>query len=573
MGLRTHDTRRSRLHLSARPLLTLAFCFVLACLIIPHAGAQAPYYVSVTIAGLPSTVSTSLYVDGFFNTTIWGGQTISLTFSVPNSSHVITVDSYVSNGNLANGTRFYEQDTSWSFTTGGTHIFTYTAQYYLTVETSYSTSTGQGWYASGTAVQATVNATNVNQGQGTREVFAGWSGDASGTGLTTAQIFMTAPKTAIANWKTQFFLTVGSNPGNVSGLSGSGWYDSGSEATFSAATVLPASDNTRLTFENWSGDYSGQSTTGQVLMYRPQTVNANFLAQYLLAVQYNPVSISSGYNESHAGWYDVNSNVQLGPAPSTINLSSVERLRLIGWTDNNSTSSNPTYTVVMDQPRTITLSYKTQYYVDVRSSQGVVVGSGWYDRGSTANITASTSSQTWPISYTLTNWQLEPPSGVLTQADHSWSLTVDRPYIVQAEWGLDYLPLVELFGGGGIAVVVVAVAFVLARRRSAFDRARSMPSTSATVANTSAPIGPPTPPVAMQVCITCGNLVPKGTFCEKCGAPMGAPTVTSLDDKVYDYIVKHEGVISLSTASAELGIPIEELKTITSRLKEQGRLT
>jgi hypothetical protein len=53
---------------------------------------------------------------------------------------------------------------------------------------------------------------------------------------------------------------------------------------------------------------------------------------------------------------------------------------------------------------------------------------------------------------------------------------------------------------------------------------------------------------------------------------MEAPTVQSLDDKVYDYIVKHEGVISLSTASAELGIPIEELKTITSQLRNQGRL-
>lgn len=553
------------MHLSARPLLALAFCLVLAGLITPYVGAQLSYSVSVTIAGLPSTVSTNLYVDGSFNTTIYGGQTISLTFSAPNTGHVITVDSYVPNSILANGTRFYELDASWSFTAAGSHIFTYTTQYYLTVETSYSTSTGQGWYDSGTAVQATVNGANVDQGQGTREVFAGWSGDASGTGLTTAEISMTGPKTAIANWKTQFLLTVGSNPANVSGLSGSGWYDSGSEATFSAAAVLPATDNTRLMFEDWSGDYSGQSTTGQILMYRPQTVSANFLAQYLLAVQYNPVSISSGYNESHAGWYDVNSNVQLGPAPSNVNLSSVERLRFIGWTDDNSTSSNPSYTVVMDQPRTITLSYKTQYYVDVRSPQGSVAGSGWYDRGSTANITATAGSQTWPISYTLSGWQIEPSSGVLTETDHSWSLTVDRPYVVQAEWSYDYLPLVELFGGGGIAVVVVAVAFVLARRRGAFDRARPMPIPPASV-------GAPTAPVGMQVCSTCGNLVPNGAFCEKCGAPMGAPTVQSLDDKVYDYIVKHEGVISLSTASAELGIPIEELKTITSRLRNQGRL-
>jgi predicted transcriptional regulator of viral defense system len=61
-------------------------------------------------------------------------------------------------------------------------------------------------------------------------------------------------------------------------------------------------------------------------------------------------------------------------------------------------------------------------------------------------------------------------------------------------------------------------------------------------------------------------------FCEKCGAPTIAVRPPSLDDKVYDYIVKHEGVISLSAASAELGISVEMLKEITERLKKQGRL-
>ena len=211
----------------------------------PNVGAQVSYSVSVTIAGLPSTVSTNLYIDGSFNATINGGQTLSFTFFVTNPGHVITVDSYVPNSVLANGTRFYVQDASWSFNTAGSHIFTYTAQYHLTVVTSYSTSTGQGWYNSGEAVTASINDVNVVEGQGTREEFTGWSGDATGTSPTSAQIFMTGSKTAIANWKTQFYLTVESNPANVSGLTGSGWYDSGNEATFSAAAVLPASGDTR----------------------------------------------------------------------------------------------------------------------------------------------------------------------------------------------------------------------------------------------------------------------------------------------------------------------------------------
>jgi hypothetical protein len=560
------------LQFSARSPFTVAFCITLICLVVPNVGAQVSYSVSVTIAGLPATVSTNLYIDGSFNTTINGGQTLSFTFSITAPGHVITVDSYVPNSVLANGTRFYVPDASWSFTAGGSHIFTYTAQYYLTVQTSYSTSTGEGWYNSGQAVTATISDVNVVQGQGTREVFTGWSGDAAGTAPTSGQIFMTAPKTAIANWKTQFYLTVESDPANVSGLTGAGWYDGGSEATFSAAAVLPASDNTRLTFQHWSGDYTGQSTSGQVLMNRPQSVKADFLAQYLLKIQYSPSSISSGYNESHAGWYNVNSNVQLGPAPSTVSLSSVERLRFIGWTDNSSLSSTPSLTVVMDHPRTITLSYKTQYYVDVRSSQGSVSGSGWYDRGSEANITA-TASQGWPVSYALTGWQVDPSTGVIKKTDNSWSLVVDRPYVVQAVWSVDYLPFVELFGGGGIAAVLVAVAVILVRRRQMFNRGPEMPPLPTPATQPPARGMEPPVPAATQICRACGALVPKGAYCEKCGAPMQAFTALSLDDKVYDYIVKHEGVISLSTASAELGIPVEELKKMTARLKEEGRLS
>lgn len=547
--------------LSARLLLTLLVCIVIAGLVVPNARAQSNYAVSITIAGLPATVSTNVYVDGYFNTTMSGGQTLSFTFTNSNIAHVITVDSYTPSSIGSNGTRYFVQEASWNFDAGGNYIFTYAAQYYLTVQTSYSASTGQGWYDSGAAVQATVQDREVNESQGTRQVFTGWSGDASGTDTASNNIFMTGPKIAIANWKTQFYLTVESDPPNVSSLVGSGWYDLGNQSAFSANAVVAASDNTRLKFDHWTGDYTGQSSAGHILMDRPQTVKANYLVQYLLAVQYDPATISTKYNESHAGWYDANSNVQLGPAPSTLDLSSVERLRFIGWVDNNSSFPTPSYTVAIDQPRTITLSYKTQYHVDVRSSQGSVSGSGWYDRGSSAKIAVTTGSQTWPISYTLAGWRLDPPTGTLTKTDDSWNLTVDRPYVVETEWSFDYFPLVEILGAGGLAVGLAA-GIVLAYRRGVFNRGG--PSFSSPW---SAPLA-----TAMQVCSACGNRVPKGAFCEKCGAPLEAPAVSSLDDKVYDYIVKHEGVISLSAASAELGIPVDELKEIAERLKNQGRL-
>ncbi len=569
----TFVARQQALYPTARSLLLFLSCILVACLFMPNAIAQTAYTVSISVVGLPSTLTTNVYVDGALNGTMRGGQTRSFTFSASANFHSITVDFYVPNSAGANGTRYFVKEASWSFSSAGSNVFTYTAQYYLALQTPYSSASGQGWYDSGSVAHANVRDSEVDEGQGTRQVFAGWTRDASGTALTSKDIIMNGPKTAVATWKTQFYLTVESDPPNITGLNGSGWYDTGNQASFSAAAIIAASDNTRLEFDHWGGDYAGQSTTGTILMDRPKTVRASYFAQYLLVVQYDPTSTSSEYNESHAGWYTANSNVQLGPAPSTINLSSVERLRFLGWIDNGSPNPSPSYTVLMDQPRTITLSYMTQYYVDVRSSQGTASGSSWYDRGSAAKITATVASQTWPFSYTFTGWKLDPSTGRLTKTDDSWELTVDGPYVVEAQWSFDYLPVVMVFGGGGLAVAVLAGAIGLAHRRGILKRERTTfrPMKPGSMA-------PGT--IAVQVCSNCGNRAPIGaTFCQKCGASLQAPTVTptapavpSLDDRVYDYIVKHEGVISLSAASADLGILVEELKEITERLKKQGRL-
>ena len=49
-------------------------------------------------------------------------------------------------------------------------------------------------------------------------------------------------------------------------------------------------------------------------------------------------------------------------------------------------------------------------------------------------------------------------------------------------------------------------------------------------------------------------------------------TSPSMDDKVFDYIVEHEGVISLSRTSEELRISMEELNASVERLKKEGRI-
>jgi hypothetical protein len=514
--------------------------------------------VTITVQGLPANLVTNVYVNGSYNGTLAGGASESYHLSTANSPYLFSVDGYVQGTD--NATRYYCQSTTWSANSSGTQTFSYLTQYFLAVETPYSTPSGQGWYTSGMTAHASVSDQQVPEGQGTRNIFNGWSQDASGLQLTSNAIVMDAPKVAIADWITQFFLTVESSPANVTDLAGSGWYDAGMQANFSASPVISQGSGTRLTFDHWSGEASGQQASGTVSMDRPKTVRANYLAQYLLSVQYAPVDVAGSFNETHAGWYDTNSDVELGPAPTVITISPVERLQFTGWSDSGSVSGNLSYAVLMDVPRNVTLSYTTQYYLNVESTYGTVSGSGWYNRGTTATITGSTSAGTWPITYSLTGWTVNPSTVGVAGQDGTWMVVVNGPYVVQAQWSMDYLPLIILFVAGTMATVGVGT--VVGYKRGLF--AGRHPQKVSAVA----------PPIAVSRCSKCGTNIPVGAeFCEKCRSPIGSAQMPTEEQKVYDYIVNHEGVISLSVASEDLGVPLEKLKEITERLKREGRLS
>ena len=52
----------------------------------------------------------------------------------------------------------------------------------------------------------------------------------------------------------------------------------------------------------------------------------------------------------------------------------------------------------------------------------------------------------------------------------------------------------------------------------------------------------------------------------------GRPNMSAADERLYNYITKHGGTISLSAASNDLGLPIGEIKASIDRLKQGGRI-
>ena len=156
----------------------------------------------------------------------------------------------------------------------------WTHQYYLTVNSSYASTIGAGWYNSGDTAHAGVNSGTISGATGIRYVFTGWSVDASGTSYNQSNgITMNSSKTAMAIWNVQYQVSFAASPSGSGTLSPAEttWCNAGNTITLSATA------NSGYQFSSWKttgsiviASQSSSSTTAKV--NGPGTVTATFEA-------------------------------------------------------------------------------------------------------------------------------------------------------------------------------------------------------------------------------------------------------------------------------------------------------
>jgi hypothetical protein len=152
----------------------------------------------------------------------------------------------------------------------------YKTQYYLTVTSPYGSPTPTSrWFDTGTSLTASI-ITPWAGPTGIRYLCTGWTGTGSvptsGT-LSTINFAINQPSSITWNWKTQYLLTVLTDPAglnpqptrNPSGEPGdSWWYEASTDVTLIAQSVI------NYTFSNW--DIDGTSKGSGV---NPVTINMN----------------------------------------------------------------------------------------------------------------------------------------------------------------------------------------------------------------------------------------------------------------------------------------------------------
>ncbi|MCD6117076.1 T9SS type A sorting domain-containing protein, partial [bacterium] len=235
-----------------------------------------------SIGGNTSAITIQTSPSGLGFTADGTSYTAPHTFTwAEGSSHTIEVSSPQSG---ASGIRYVYS--SWSDGGDQSHAYTvpssdetvtanFTTQYQLTVNSSYGSPTGDGWYDEGTS--ATFAVTTPESGSsGTRYIFTGWTGTGEGSYTGTEASYtvtMNNPITEDASWKTQYYLTTAENPdegGDITPAPPGAWYDEGATASVDVTV------NDGYKWDGWSGDLTGTTKPTTITMDAPKSVTANF---------------------------------------------------------------------------------------------------------------------------------------------------------------------------------------------------------------------------------------------------------------------------------------------------------
>jgi hypothetical protein len=314
-----------------------------------------------------------------------------------------------------------------------TAVANWITQYYLTVESDHAIASGGGWKDQGSSAIASVDADVVASGTGIQYMFTNWGSDATGSDYSASDgILMDAPKTATANWKTQYFLTATTDHGTISG---DGWIDSGIIAHLSLDSgIVSGGLGTRYVFTNWIGDASGTdySSSDSILMDGPKTASANWKTQYIL-------NLTNDYNTSTGGgWKDSGTTAFVSLGGDMLYTDIVVRHLFTSWGGDATgflyTQSDP---ILMDGPKTVAVNWLTQYYLAVESDHGTPSGEGWMVAGSIVNVSLDTDLVTFSVGtrYLFTGW-----GGNATGSNYTASndIIMDSPKTAIANWVTQY---------------------------------------------------------------------------------------------------------------------------------------
>ncbi|HYQ85629.1 MAG TPA: T9SS type A sorting domain-containing protein, partial [Bacteroidota bacterium] len=252
---------------------------------------------------------------------------------------------------------------------------------------------------------------------GVQYVWSNWSdGGAIAHSLTA-----TGDTTIVANFATQFFLTMNTDTGGTV-TPANGWFNSGQLVT------IAETPNAGFRFSSWAGSgagsYTGSNSSPTITMNAPITETASFVrftAQ--VVVQTIPAGLvifvdNTQYTSPHTFTWTTGSSHTIAPGDTLSGGTGIQYVWNT-WSDGGTKS----HAVSPLKDTTFTANYTTRYFLTMTANPGgtVAPASGWFNSGQIVSITAVPASR-----YSFSSWS-GSGNGSYSGYTNPWQVTMNGP--------------------------------------------------------------------------------------------------------------------------------------------------
>ncbi|MCE9652826.1 MAG: hypothetical protein K8Q89_07220 [Nitrosarchaeum sp.] len=222
---------------------------------------------------------------------------------------------------------------------------------------------------------------------------------------------------------------------------GSGSYLEGETVKFNVAEQYvydKFQDGVRYAFTGWSDGNTPNLMSNSIKMNESKTVTANWSKQYKLEI----LDSSQDMKVLNTSWHNEGSSAALEMKNFEEKSKGEIKRTLNEWVNvgsNSATitdSSSPTTNILMDSPHKVSIDWKNQFYLNVNSKYGDIVGSGFYDEGTFAEI--SVDSEIQDIGIANTRVIFDGWDGDVKSDSSNTKVFMDKPKSIEGIWKKQY---------------------------------------------------------------------------------------------------------------------------------------
>lgn len=363
------------------------------------------------------------------------------------------------------------------------YIALYKTQHFLKTISDNGVVLGAGWHDAGAPVTFEIESEIVldKKDESIRYVFNSWD---KGDYVNSPQnsLDFVNPITVKANWDTEYKLDLISNVPDYD-LSGGGWHADGKTVFLIAEQQLTSpKDDVNYVFEKWVSKGinpvvipNAHSASTSITLDDPYTIEAQYKKSY-------KVNVWTPFGKALGGGFYAEGDVAEINVQNTEVIVEPKKIRKIftGWNSGSARTMDlggpaeldpegkliggENLMVFADRPLNVTANWKTQYYLDIQSQEGMTTGSGWYDVGKIARVAMQTPtiSQNFWSSVNFDGW-----IGDYEDEGTHATIIMNKPKVVIAQWKEDSSP--GIYNSLILAGLAIAGAVIYSKTHNRFS--------------------------------------------------------------------------------------------------------